>query len=90
MSNNDIKDIKFLSELQFLLSIDMNTNKITEIPDTLDALKYVQVANFSKNSIDYFGITSWPLLSVLNLNGMANFKKVFGLFVSTRKSIEGN
>lgn len=90
MSNNDIKDIKFLSELQFLLSIDMNTNKITEIPETLDALKYVQVANFSKNSIEDFGITSWPLLSVLNLNGMANFKKYLVIIVSTRKSIEGN
>ncbi|KAJ3416665.1 Leucine-rich repeat-containing protein 23 [Chytridiales sp. JEL 0842] len=68
LSDNSIRDIDPLASLEYLLSVNFQSNKIQTIPASLDRRKYLQQANFSKNMIKSINVQSWPMCAWLNLN----------------------
>jgi len=73
LSNNNIKNIEPLSNIKYLLSIDVHNNKIDSIPSSFSKRPYLQFANFSNNKITNFRVSEWAMLSSLNLNGIIYF-----------------
>ncbi|KAI9202928.1 uncharacterized protein BJ171DRAFT_600383 [Polychytrium aggregatum] len=68
MSDNRISDIDALSSLEYLLSLDLHSNSLRVIPAAIDKRKYLQQANFAKNSIERIDVVSWPMLGWLNIS----------------------
>ncbi|KAJ1340426.1 hypothetical protein BSLG_004829 [Batrachochytrium salamandrivorans] len=68
-SDNQLVDISTLAKLEFLLSVNVSNNKLRNIPEVLDKKRYLQHVNLSKNHLQEFCITSWPIASWINLNG---------------------
>jgi len=58
-----------LSNIKYLLSIDVHNNKIEFLPTSFSKKPYLQYANFSNNNITTFRVSEWAMLSSLNLNG---------------------
>ncbi|KAJ3270404.1 Leucine-rich repeat-containing protein 23 [Terramyces sp. JEL0728] len=67
-SDNNLVNIEGLSSLEFLLSLNLQSNFISNLPATIDKFKYLQHVNLAKNKLKDFTVTSWPMLSFLNLN----------------------
>ncbi|KAJ3310283.1 Leucine-rich repeat-containing protein 23 [Boothiomyces sp. JEL0838] len=67
-SDNNLVNIEGLSSLEYLLSLNLQSNFISQLPASLDKLKYLQHVNLAKNKLKEFTITHWPMLSFLNLN----------------------
>jgi Leucine-rich repeat (LRR) protein len=69
VSENQLTNINGISNLEYILSLDVHVNQIQSVPSTIDKRKYLQHANFSRNKITSWEVNRWPLLSWLNLNG---------------------
>ncbi|KAJ3320321.1 Leucine-rich repeat-containing protein 23 [Boothiomyces sp. JEL0866] len=67
-SDNNLVNIEALSNLEYLLSLNLQNNFISQLPASLDKFKYLQHVNLAKNKLKDFTITTWPMLSFLNLN----------------------
>ena len=70
LSKNQIKSVKEVKELPYLLHIDVSKNDLTKL-DLLDdssALKYVQIINFSSNKVTELTPVNLQNLFHLNLN----------------------
>ncbi|KAJ3041150.1 Leucine-rich repeat-containing protein 23 [Rhizophlyctis rosea] len=68
LSSNALRQVDALTSLEYLLSLDLHSNTLRSVPSSLDKRKYLQHANFAKNRIEVWEITSWPMCSWLNVN----------------------
>ncbi|KAJ3052298.1 Leucine-rich repeat-containing protein 23 [Rhizophlyctis rosea] len=68
LSSNALRDIGTLTSLEYLLSLDLHSNALRSIPSALDKRKFIQQANFAKNRLEVWEVTSWPMCAWLNVN----------------------
>lgn len=70
MADNHLVDIEGASALEYLISLNAQSNFISLVPASLERKKYLQSINLAKNKLKDFNLTNLPLLSSLNLNGI--------------------
>jgi Leucine-rich repeat (LRR) protein len=54
--------------MDYLLSLDMGKNKISDISSHLDKKLFLQQLNFDYNQLEQFNLTQLPILAWLNLS----------------------
>ncbi|KAJ3019059.1 Leucine-rich repeat-containing protein 23 [Thoreauomyces humboldtii] len=71
LSQNHIRDVTPLAQLEFLLSADLHGNRIERVGQELSNLKWLQNVDMKANTIREWDVPGWPLCGFLNLDDNA-------------------
>ncbi|RKP03245.1 hypothetical protein CXG81DRAFT_3667, partial [Caulochytrium protostelioides] len=72
VSDNEIKNLKGIAQLPYLLSLDARQNVLRGLPKELEGKRYLQYLDVSENQLKRWNLTDAPLPDLIYLNVSKN------------------